>query len=158
MVQIAIGFKEMSEITKNLHAEAEAAKEIIDTMDTDFPTDVAKIYNKVQQLQRLWKLDIIAVWNNLTKSTGAGGVVVGTTIYKNFIEWLESAKTFLINKDGSLFWMLKYTSSSKKRISTRIFPRWLIGHIAEFMNVIPSFFNNVTIFSLFFIQFTKLKD
>ena len=53
MVQIAIGFKEMSEITKNLHAEAEAAKEIIDTMDTDFPTDVAKIYNKVQQLQRL---------------------------------------------------------------------------------------------------------
>ena len=53
VVQITTGFKEMSEGTKNLHAETEAVKEIIDTIDPDFCADVARIYNKVQQLQRL---------------------------------------------------------------------------------------------------------
>lgn len=53
VVQIATGFKEMSEVTKNLRAEAEAAKDIIDTSDPDFSIDVKRIYSKMQQLQHL---------------------------------------------------------------------------------------------------------
>ena len=56
VVQIATGFKEMSEAKKIFCAETEATKETIDTTNTDFPTGVTMIYNKVQQLQRLWKL------------------------------------------------------------------------------------------------------
>ena len=48
VVQIANGFKEMSDATKNSRAEFEAAKEVVDTADTYFPADVARIYNKVQ--------------------------------------------------------------------------------------------------------------
>ena len=86
VVQIVTGFKEMSDATKNLYAETEAAKETIDSSDTAFPVDVTKVYDKVQQLQRLCKNGIIAFQNTVTISTGGGGVVVGTTINKNSIE------------------------------------------------------------------------
>ena len=48
MKQIATGFKEMSDATKNLRAEIEAAKEIIDSLDLVFPADVKRVYDKVQ--------------------------------------------------------------------------------------------------------------
>ena len=115
VVQIASGFKEMSDATKNSHAEFEAAKEVVNTTDTNFSTNVARIYNKVQQLERLWKVDIVSFNNAVTISTGVGGVARGTCIYKNFIEWPTTTKTFLINKDGSSFRMLKYTTSFKKK-------------------------------------------
>ena len=115
VVQIATGFKGISDATKNLFAEGEAAKEIIDTTDLVFPTDVARVYNKVQQLQCLYKLNIITFWNTLTLSTSAGGIALGTTINKSFIEWLATSKTFLINENDSSFWILKYASSTKKK-------------------------------------------
>lgn len=59
VVQITTGFKEMSDTTKNLHVEAETAKEIVNTTDLVFPTDVARVYNKVQRLQRLCKLYLL---------------------------------------------------------------------------------------------------
>ena len=114
VTQIATGFKNMLNATKNSRAETKAAKEIIDTLDLAFSADVKLVYEKVQRLQRLRKHDILAFDNSLTKSTRASGVAVGTTINKNFIEWLTAPKTFLINKDGSSFRMLKYTSSTKK--------------------------------------------
>ena len=115
VVQITYGFKEMSDTTKNSCSEFEAAKEVVDTTDDNFPTDVARIYNKVQQLERLRKVDITFFNNVLTISTGIGVVDRGTRIYKNSIEWLTTMKTFLINKDVSSFRMLKYTTSSKKK-------------------------------------------
>ena len=45
VVHIANCFKEMSDATKNSCAEFEAAKEVVDTTDTNFPTDVPSIYN-----------------------------------------------------------------------------------------------------------------
>ena len=55
VVQIANGFKEMSDATKNSCTEFEAAKEVIDTTDTAFLTDVARVYNKVQKLEHIQK-------------------------------------------------------------------------------------------------------
>ena len=81
-------------------------------MDLANPVDVKRICEKVQRLQRLWKNNIVVFWNTLT---GAGGVLSGTTINKNFVKWPAASKTFLINKDGSSFRMLKYTSSTKKK-------------------------------------------
>ena len=66
-------------------------------------------------MQCLCKNDIVVFWNTLTISTGAGGVASGTTINKNFVDWLAASKTLLNNKDGSSFRMLKYTSSTKKK-------------------------------------------
>ena len=47
VVQIITGFKEMSDTTKYLRAETKATKETIDTVDLAFPTNVARVYNKV---------------------------------------------------------------------------------------------------------------
>ena len=105
----------MSDSTKNSCVESKAAKEFIDATNINFPADVAQVYNKVQQLDCLQKLDIASFKNAFTVSTGVGGIAVGTIIYKNFIEWPTTTKTFFINKDGSSFCMLKYTSSTKKK-------------------------------------------
>jgi len=57
--QVATGFKEMLDATKNSHAETEAAKEDIDTLDLAFPADVKSVYKKVQRLQHLCKHDLL---------------------------------------------------------------------------------------------------
>ena len=69
MKQIATGFKEMSDATKNSCAETEAAKKIIDSLDLAFPADAKRVYDKVRRLQHLCKNDIVVFHNTLTIST-----------------------------------------------------------------------------------------
>lgn len=113
----------MSNATKNSCAEFEAAKEVIDTTYTSFLTDVEKVYNKVQQLERLCKLDITSFNNKLTVSTGIGvsllvHVFTRTLLSGQQLQKLSSSTRMVVHSVCS-----NTPHHPRRKSSTRVFQR-----------------------------------
>ena len=115
---IATGMREMSASTQNEKRERERAKDTIDTDHVDFPADVATIVKKVSNREWLCTSDINAFNNPLTVDAD------NNVVDKNFIEWPETHKTFLINKDGFDFPMLHFTMSQKRDKFVKAFSKF----------------------------------
>ena len=100
VVNIATGMRNLSASTQNDKQERERAKDNIDIDHVDFPADVAADFKKVSNREWLCKSDINVFNNPLTVNDN------NNVVDKKFIEWPETHKTFLINKDGFDFRML----------------------------------------------------
>ena len=100
--------RELSASTQNNKQERERTKDIIDIAHADFPADVAAVFKKVTNREWLRESNIKAFNNPLTVNAA------NNVTDKNFIEWPKTHKTFLINKDGFDFRMLKFTFTQKR--------------------------------------------